>query len=82
MNDGKLPPRLRKGKYHRVEASEYLLLVHGLSYRPGTLAKMACNGTGPRFHRAVRTPLYPRTELDRWAEERLGRLMRSTRETM
>jgi hypothetical protein len=45
---------------------------------PATLAKLACVGGGPQFHRAVRTPLYPREELDAWAAERLGKLKRST----
>ncbi|MCA1939359.1 MAG: helix-turn-helix domain-containing protein [Caenispirillum bisanense] len=68
-----LPPTFRKGLLRRPEASEYLLKVWGLSYTPNTLAKMASQGTGPPTIRgAMRTPFYPRTELDRWAAERIG----------
>ena len=81
MSDIWLPPHLRKGALRRAEASEYLELRHGLHYAPSTLAKMACNGTGPPFHRAVRTPLYPPAQLDLWATTRLGRLLHSTRDS-
>jgi hypothetical protein len=73
-----LPPALRKPNLRRVEASEYLGLVHGITLAPATLARLACHGGGPAFHKAGRWPLYPREELDRWAGERLGGLKRST----
>lgn len=69
-----LPPTLRKPRPRRWEASEYLQLVHGITVAPATLAKLASIGGGPSFHKALRTPLYPRAELDRWAQERLGKL--------
>jgi hypothetical protein len=75
-----LPPALRKPRLRRWEASEYLLLVHGLQVATATLAKLASIGGGPGFNKAMRTPLYPREELDRWAAERLGKLVRSTSE--
>jgi hypothetical protein len=75
-----LPPALRKPRLRRSEASQYLLLVYGLAIAPATLAKYASVGGGPCFNRANRIPLYPVTELDAWAEARLGRLVASTSE--
>jgi hypothetical protein len=75
-----LPPHLRKPRLRRWEASEYLELVHGLKVATATLAKYATTGGGPGYHKSVRTPLYPVTELDRWANERLGVLVHSSSE--
>lgn len=74
-----LPPALRKPRLRRWEAAEYLELVHGVTVAPATLAKYASVGGGPAFNKgASRTPLYPVAELDRWAVERMGKLIRST----
>lgn len=78
--DVSLPLALRKPRLRRWEASQYLLLVYGMTVAPATLAKYASVGGGPSFHRANRIPLYPTVELDRWAEGRLGRLVASTSE--
>lgn len=75
-----IPKHLQKPRLRRWEASEYMEFVHGLTMAPATLAKLASIGGGPGFHRVGRTPLYPRDELDRWATERLGRVVRSTSE--
>ncbi len=75
-----LPARLRKPRLRREEASEYLELVHGIPIARSTLAKYASIGGGPRFQKVNRTPLYPKKELDRWANEKLGGLVRSTSE--
>lgn len=76
-----LPSALRKPRLRRWEASEYLRLVHGIEVAPATLAKWASVGGGPAYNKgASRTPLYPTVELDRWAIERLGKLVRSTSE--
>ena len=76
-----LPPALRKPRLRRWEAAEYLELIHGITIAPSTLAKYASVGGGPAFNKGCsRTPLYPREELDRWAVERLGKLVRSTSE--
>lgn len=75
-----LPPHLRKPRLRRAEASEYLLHAHGLPVAVATLAKWATIGGGPGFQKAGAIPLYPREELDRWAMERLGKLVRSTSE--
>jgi hypothetical protein len=66
--------------FRREVASGYLRLVHGLIYAPATLAKLASTEGGPPFHRAGLIPLYPRDQLDVWAAERLGPLVRSTSE--
>lgn len=75
-----LPPALRKPRLRRWEASQYVELVHGIIIAPATLAKMASVGGGPAYNKANRTPLYPKEELDRWAIERLGRLVRNSSE--
>ncbi|WP_216671363.1 hypothetical protein [Mangrovicoccus sp. HB161399] len=75
-----LPPHLRKPRLRRDEAVEYLNLKHGIVRSVATLAKWAVMGIGPRFHKVNRTPLYPTTELDAWAEEALGDLRCSTSE--
>ena len=73
-----LPSHLRKPRLRRWEAAEYLALVHGIEIAAATLAKYASVGGGPGFQRSIRTPLYPRDELDRWAAERLGNVIRNT----
>jgi hypothetical protein len=75
-----LPPALRKPRLRRWEASQYLMIAHGLTIAPATLAKWASVGGGPAFHKCNRSPLYPRDSLDQWAAERLGKLVRSTSE--
>lgn len=45
-----------------------------------TLAKFACLGGGPPFHKAGRIPLYPVELLDKWALARLGPVVLSTSE--
>jgi hypothetical protein len=69
------PPRLR-----RSQAVEYLRAVHGIPTAVATLAKLACVGGGPSFQKFGRTVLYPRVELDRWAERRISVLRRNTSE--
>jgi hypothetical protein len=55
----------------RPQASAYLLNEHGLSYKPGTLAKMASLGQGPKRHYDGRFPLYALTDLDAWVRSRV-----------
>jgi hypothetical protein len=65
----------------RSKASEYLWKQHGISRTPGTLAKLAVQGTGPRFRKAgARTVIYDTDELDRWATSILSEPVRSTSE--
>lgn len=72
------PAFMSKPRLRRIEASHYLAAVHGIEFAPSTLAKLACIGGGPSFHKAGRWPLYPTAELDRWAAERLGQLVPNT----
>jgi hypothetical protein len=65
-------------RLRRVAASAYLLEKWGISRAPGTLAKLAVSGAGPRFQHDGRIPLYPEEELDIWASAILSPLRRST----
>ncbi len=68
------PLRLR-----RNDAARYLREVPGIPVQPSTLAKWHCTRSdGPPAHHAGRIPLYPKTELDVWAQKRLGPLRSST----
>ncbi len=80
VQDTTLPAALRKPRLRRTEASEYLMLKHGLPIKPATLAKYACLGGGPELQHFNRTPLYHRDELDKWAAKRLGKPVSSTSE--
>ena len=68
-------------RYRRKEASDYLFEYHGISYKPSTLAKLACLGGGPKYQLANKIPLYPENELDRWALSILSPLKSSTSDT-
>lgn len=68
----KLPPRLLKPRLRRDEASEYLLLAHGVPVAKATLAKWASVGGGPSFEKIGATPLYSRTSLDTWVEMKIA----------
>ena len=65
----------------RKEAAQYLRGEWGQPCSPNTLAKLAVVGGGPVFRRFGRIPLYSLEELDRYAESRLSRPMRSTSDT-
>lgn len=69
------PPRLR-----RKDASDYLKRRHGLSYTPGTLAKLFTIGGGPPVRKAGRAALYEVQALDAWAEAKLSPPVRSSAE--
>jgi hypothetical protein len=64
----------------RADAARYIRENHGIPCAPATLAKYACTGGGPPFRRAGRNPIYARADLDAWARQRLGMLVRSTSE--
>ncbi|HWL68999.1 MAG TPA: hypothetical protein VNS22_11515 [Geminicoccus sp.] len=51
----------------RSEASRHLKEVWGIDRAPTTLAKLACIGGGPVYHKAGRVPLYKPEDLDAWA---------------
>ncbi|MBF0563084.1 MAG: hypothetical protein HQL37_13955 [Alphaproteobacteria bacterium] len=69
------------GRLRRSEASIYLKTHWGIERAPGTLAKLACLGGGPRFEHAGRVPLYREDELDHWAKSILSPLKGSTSDT-
>jgi hypothetical protein len=64
----------------RADAARYIREVHGIPCAPTTLAKYAVLGGGPAFRKAGKFPIYSRDDLDSWAEQRLGKLVRSTSE--
>jgi hypothetical protein len=65
-------------RLRRAEASLYLKQKHGIDRTPGTLAKLAVVGGGPRFQHCGRVPLYTHDELDSWAASILSPLKSST----
>lgn len=65
-------------RLRRPAASIYLKEKWGIERTPGTLAKLACVGGGPRYQTVNRVPLYPESELDAWAEALLSPLKSST----
>jgi hypothetical protein len=73
-----LPPKLRKPRLNTLEASEYLLLQHGVKCAPATMAKLRSVGGGARYNKCGVSPVYPREALDEWALARLGKLKSST----
>lgn len=75
-----LPPRLRKPRLNTLEASEYLLLQHGVKCAPATMSKLRSVGGGAEFQKFGATPVYQKEALDRWALDRLGSPRRSTSE--
>ena len=80
MTDNILPSALRKPRLRRWEAADYLKIVHGIEVAPATLAKWASIGGGPSYQKVNRTPLYPTTELDSWAADKLGNTVSSSSE--
>jgi hypothetical protein len=61
----------------RKDASEYLQRKYGFG-AGSTLAKLACVGGGPLYHKVGRTVLYTAEALDTWAQARIGAVRRST----
>jgi len=63
----------------RKEASAYLN-GRGFPVAVAALAKLACVGGGPEFHKFGRYPRYTAKALDMWASHRLSSALRSTSE--
>jgi hypothetical protein len=57
---------------NRAEACAYLFEHWRLKRSVSYLNQMAAKGTGPKFHKAGRSPLYAPTDLDDWAKETIG----------
>ena len=69
---------IRKEYLTRGQAAEYCI-KQGLPVSPKTLAKYACVGGGPKFHKfGTKSVLYAIEDLDAWAAERLSPAFKST----
>ena len=64
----------------RSDAAAYVTDRYGFPCSRQWLAKLAVIGGGPVFRKAGRYPVYEPSELDRWAEARIGPPQRSTSE--
>jgi hypothetical protein len=64
----------------RSDAAAYVTEQYGFPCSRQWLAKLAVIGGGPVFRKAGRYPVYEPSELDRWAEARIGPPQRSTSE--
>ncbi|MDR3474174.1 MAG: hypothetical protein P4M09_21205 [Devosia sp.] len=73
-------PAVPSRKLNRADSSKYLLEIHGLSYKPNSLARLAISGKGPAFYPVPGSPLYSTDDLDAWAREVLGEPVYSTAE--
>src|SRR5438094_212039 len=56
----------------RSDAAAYITERYGFPCSRQWLAKLAVIGGGPVFRKAGRYPVYEPSELDRWAEARIG----------
>jgi hypothetical protein len=65
----------------RADAAAYVRRVYGFPCSRQWLAKLAVVGGGPAYRKAGRTPIYSPSDLDAWAESRIGEPQRSTSET-
>jgi hypothetical protein len=64
----------------RKNAGDYLKTKYGFGSEK-TLAKLACVGGGPTFHKAGPAALYEPAALDEWALSKIGAPQRSTSDT-
>jgi hypothetical protein len=64
----------------RSDAAAYVTEEYGFPCSRQWLAKLAVIGGGPVFRKAGRYPVYEPSELDRWAEARIGPPQSSTSE--
>lgn len=63
----------------RAQAAEYLQERYG-AYKKQTLAKMAVDGTGPRFRKMGAFAYYLEADLDDWVASRMSAPVKSTTE--
>ena len=64
----------------RKQASHYLQEQYGISCATSTLAKYATIGSGPKYSKFNRFPLYAKSDLDIWVQERMSTKYTSTSE--
>jgi hypothetical protein len=62
------------------KATADALTLAGFPIAKSTLAKLACRGTGPKFRKYGKYPLYEWSDALEWARSRLSRPVRSTAE--
>lgn len=62
----------------RAAAASYVQDCWGLPCSRAWLAKLAVIGGGPIYRKAGRTPIYAPSDLDDWAQRRIGAPQRST----
>jgi hypothetical protein len=71
----------KPGSQHRYldqdQAARYLE-EKGLKIAPKTLGKLRVIGGGPAYRKFGRKPIYDPSDLESWAEQKLGALRRST----
>jgi hypothetical protein len=83
-----LPIELRRSKqmddqvvYHRRRAAaEYIRNKYAQSVSPNLLSKLAVNGGGPPFRKIGGDAIYEESDLDAYAQSRIGRKISSTAE--
>lgn len=69
---------MKQAEYlRRKAAGEYLKSRYGFGSER-TLAKLACVGGGPLFHKAANAAIYKPEDLDAWALAKIGAPQRST----
>jgi hypothetical protein len=73
-------PKIALGTRKPSSRSAYITERYGFPCSRQWLAKLAVIGGGPVFRKAGRYPVYEPSELDRWAEARIGPPQRSTSE--
>jgi hypothetical protein len=62
----------------RADAAQYVRDTWGIPCSTRWLAKLAVTGGGPVFRKAGRFPIYDPSDLDAWAEARIGAPQQST----
>jgi hypothetical protein len=65
----------------RADAAAYVSQTYGFPCSRQWLAKLAVIGGGPIFRKAGRFPIYRPTDLDQWAQARIGPARASTSDT-
>jgi hypothetical protein len=64
----------------RAAAAAYIRETWGIPCAAQTLAKLAVIGGGPEYHKVGRSAMYSHTSLDTWANQKLGKAIKSTAE--
>jgi hypothetical protein len=64
--------------FRRADGARYIRETWGLPCSSKWLAKLAVVGGGPVYRKAGRFPIYLQSDLDAWAESRIGAPRRST----